>query len=139
MPLYPNESLPKVQLSLSDFVFLGKSILTETGDVPSFVRFMLGGRWQNNGEFDEYPETGECRVFVNARQGAFIPRHGQYRLSRDIDTVIGISYDLPFTEAMAVLPISSFADTLRKTNHLTVRIQSGQVNPSLWRSVPYKF
>jgi hypothetical protein len=129
MSPYPNESLEHAQLSLSDFVRLGREIL-ESGDVVAFVRFMLAGRWENKGDFAEYPIPGLYRVFINARQDAHIPSVSDIEILRDIDSVIGMCTTLPFMETMAVYPIASFNDTLKKTNHLTAPVPSAR--GSVW-------
>ena len=59
------------------------------------------------------------RVFVNARQDADPPQYGEYELRRDLDLVIGITRDLPFLQAMAIFPMASFEDTLKKDKHMT--------------------
>lgn len=55
------------------------------------------------------------------------------RLLRDVDSVIGTSRDLPFTTSIAIFPVPSFVDTLKKNNKVTVAIDH-QVSPLVPRS-----
>lgn len=113
---HPDEDLPELQLSLRQFVTLAQHLYDPNGqDTDSFVRFILAGRWEGH------------RVFINARQGASAPSKGQYISRGDIDSVIGITRDLPFRVPLRVFPVPSFRDTLTDNNHITY-------NPSILSS-----
>jgi hypothetical protein len=55
---------------------------------------------------------------VNAAQGLHPPSEDALRLTRDFDSGIGISRNLPFTCALSIYPVPSFRDTLKKSNYL---------------------
>jgi hypothetical protein len=112
MPRYPDESLPSIQMSLADFVDTAQTILSAPdADPRDFVHFVLAGRLKQDDGLDK-------RVFVNAREDAFVPGRGEYQLRRDYDSGFGTTRDFPFTAAMAIFPVASFADTLKKDNHI---------------------
>src|SRR4051812_10775642 len=106
---YPDEPRPSTQLTLFQFVQVAED-LQRTDDMHDFARFVCAGRWGNDDQ--------EQRVFVNARQDARAPPTLEYELRRDFDSAIGITKDLPFHEAMAVFPMASFDDTLKRDNHI---------------------
>jgi hypothetical protein len=122
---YPDEYLPNYQMSLARFVRTAQRLLSPPEDVDAFVRFVLAGRLVVDGVLH--------RVTVNARQDATQLDQGTYQIRRDLDSTIGITQDLPFTEAMSVFPIASFKDTLKRDNHVKGRIPmdnvSGQFHP----------
>jgi hypothetical protein len=109
MPRYPDEYLPSVQMSLQQFCDKAEALLNLS--VDAFVRFVLSGRFCDD-------DGIMFRATVNARDGARIPQLGDYNLQRDIDSAIGITHDLPFTVPMAIFPLASFTDTLKKNNHI---------------------
>ena len=120
---YPDEDLCSLQLSLAQFVTLAQALLPSELDPcqdPSvFIRFVLAGRL-------ETPNTGSpLRVFINAKQGAFPIPVDKYQLHRDVDSVIGITQDLPFRRSLAIFPMPCFRDTLRKDNHVTYQVPGG--------------
>ena len=107
---YPDEPLPSLQLSLRRFVSVAQQ-LCDAGDEEGLARYMYSGRL--------VVEEDQRRVFVNARQGADPPPRDEYELRRDLDSVIGVTRDLPFLQAMSVFPVAPFEDTLKKDNHMT--------------------
>ncbi len=112
---YPDEPLDSLQLSLAQFVNLSHKLFnSEMVDETMFIRFMLAGRLEMNGK--------SLRVSINAKQGAPPPSMGKYDLHRDIDSVIGVTQDLPFRRPIAIFPLPSFRDTLTKDNHVTYKI-----------------
>jgi hypothetical protein len=106
---YPNERLPETQLSLSRFVRNAQELVDEENP-HDFIRFVLGGRLKIEEEWN--------RVFINARQGATAPPPTRYQLRRDIDSAIGITRTLPFSQPLAVFPLSPFTECLKTDNHL---------------------
>lgn len=107
---YPDETLKERFLSLAEFVKISSFLETEIKEEIASVRYALAGRFAE--------EAGEIRVFLNSTLGVEAPPLGQYTLRRDIDSMIGITRDLPFRVAFALFPLASFRDTLTKDNHL---------------------
>src|SRR5262245_41174959 len=103
---HPDEDLPELQISLTQFVAIAGQLFADGQNSDAFVRFVLAGRLQSH------------RIFVNARQETSAPPLGQYQLRRDIDSVIGITNDLPFRATLAIFPVPSFRDTLTKDVHV---------------------
>lgn len=113
---YPDEPLELCQMMLEDFVKTSQFLDDQpTVDDVDFVRFNLAGRFERNGL--------KTRIAINSRQGNDIRGKILHRRS-DIDSVIGVSRDLPFVVPLAVFPLSSFRDTLTETNHLKYRPSS---------------
>jgi len=114
---YPDEFLPESQMSLKQFVQTAQHLLSLEQSPDALVRvlrFILAGRLELNGSL--------TRIFINARQGAFPP--SIYQSRRDIDSVIGITRDLPFRIALSIFPLPSFRDTLTKNNHMIYKPSS---------------
>jgi hypothetical protein len=125
----PDEDLPAIQVSLSEFVSAAEQMF-RPDQLENFLRFVLAGRLQSNDKL--------ARIFLNARQGALAPPISEFRVYRDIDSVIGITQDLPFRLPMAIFPLASFRDTLTDDNHLKcplscpkVSVDSGQTSSIL--------
>lgn len=108
----PDEDLPHKQVSLAEFLQIADGLLYEQKDVYKFIRFVLAGRYIGEGPMS--------RVFVNAKQGLHtgLP-DGAVNVTRDYDSILGISKDLPYMSALAVYPLSPFKETLKKNNHMT--------------------
>lgn len=107
----PDEDLPHKQVSLQEFLQIADNLLYEKQDVYKFVRFVLAGRYIGEGPMS--------RVFVNAKQGLHtgLP-DGAVNVTRDYDSILGISNDLPYMSALAVFPLPPFKETLKKNNHM---------------------
>ncbi|KAG2097998.1 uncharacterized protein F5147DRAFT_583311 [Suillus discolor] len=105
----PDEDLPAIQVSLEEFVLAAEQMF-KSDQLETFIRFVLAGRLQSHDKL--------ARIFINARQGALAPQISEYKLHRDIDSVIGITRDLPFQTHMAIFPLASFRDSLTEDNHL---------------------
>ncbi|KAG1719121.1 hypothetical protein EDB19DRAFT_1648748 [Suillus lakei] len=109
----PDEDLPAIQVSLKEFVSAAEQMFTlgqSDDQLEAFLRFALAGRLQCHNQL--------TRIFINARQGVRAPAISEYKLYRDIDSAIGITWDLPFKLSMAIFPLPAFRDTLTKDNHL---------------------
>ena len=110
--------LPTVEWSLKQFVDHAKSVLSaREGDaVHRFLQLVLAGKYVD-------PTSGSRRVRIiprlDSEQLASLP----LRATRDFDSLIGITDDLPFRRSIAVYPITNFRDRLRKSNHLTRSIK----------------
>ena len=99
-------------MSLTDFTATAQQILrAPNADPRDFVQFVLAGRLKQD-------DGSEMRVFLNSRDDAYVPGRGEYGYKRDYDSAFGATRDMPFTAAMAVFPVASFADTLKKDNHI---------------------
>jgi hypothetical protein len=120
---YPDENLPKYEMNLKQFV-TSAQILSTAGEQENFALLLYAGRMEVDGV--------KKRVYVNPRQGASAPPAGLYDIRRDIDSAIGVTKNLPFKSPLAVFPMSSFEDTLKKTNHLTRWIARPAVGDVDW-------
>jgi hypothetical protein len=119
----PDEDLPVIQVSLGEFVLAAEQMFTAPDQLEAFLRFVLAGRLQCHDK--------HARISINARQGAFAPPISEYKLHRDIDSVIGITRDLPFQSHMAIFPLASFRDSLTEDNHLKCPLSCPKVRGSL--------
>lgn len=107
---YPDEALEESQLSFKHFVSLA-GLLYSAGKMEAFSRFVLAGRLHSG-------EGRQARIFLNATQGASPPETGKSKVKRDLDSIVGVSRDLPYNVPMAIFPFPSFRDTLTENNHL---------------------
>jgi hypothetical protein len=121
---YPNEELDQRVISLLDYVttaFDLHSAAAEDGApreyMEDFLRFALAGRYKEDGESD--PQ----RIILNPFLNLHPPRAGHYNISRDIDSAIGYTSDLPFSVPFAVFIIARFEDTLTDQNHLFADVE----------------
>ncbi|KAG1823820.1 uncharacterized protein BJ212DRAFT_1476684 [Suillus subaureus] len=119
---YPDEVDDLVQLRLDQFVGQSQDMFTRVSDdlrsEIDFIRFVLAGRI--GPEADE--EVDRCRISLNAQQGvAPLPPRPETTITRDIDSVIGVSRSLPYTTALSVWPVPPFKETLTRDNHLKSR------------------
>jgi hypothetical protein len=126
MPPFPHEKLPEVQLSLHDFNQKARTILNERA-VEEFVSAVLAGRWRNavvahNGEESEEQEyRATIDPFLHCYQGNDLGDN--ITVTRDFDSLIGITRNLPLTCPLAMYPVPNFRDSLTRTNHLTRMIR----------------
>jgi hypothetical protein len=127
---YPDEPLPSLQLSLKQFVTVAQQ-LWDGDELNAFARYIVAGRLVGADD--------HRRVFVNARQESHAPQYPHYELRRDLDSVIGMTRDLPFSQAMSVFPMASFEDTLKKDNHLTRLVPGPNVSPPQLPVVPLTY
>lgn len=119
MPPYPDETLPVAKLSLRSFNRRAYKILKkDLRNFPHkrFVEFVLGGRLIKG-------DGVERRVYMDVLRG-IEPTAALENLNvtRDYDSLIGISENLPFNVALALYPVPNFRESLKRTNHLTKRI-----------------
>lgn len=114
----PDEDLCGIQVSLSEFVSVAQHLYT-LEDTEDFLRFVLAGRLKR--------DDMTARIFINARQGVLAPPISQYQLHRDIDSLIGVTRNLPFRLPMSIFPLASFRDSLTKDNHLKCTLSYPQV------------
>ncbi|KZT00450.1 uncharacterized protein LAESUDRAFT_718121 [Laetiporus sulphureus 93-53] len=121
----PDEDLQPLYLDLLEFNAIAKRLLQSGREdaIYDFVHFVLAGRVKRDGE--------ECRVFLNPRLSALIPELAEMgevamedtcQLTRDYDSVIGISRTLPYDRPLAVYPLPPFKDALTSDNHMKYSI-----------------
>lgn len=118
MANFPHETLPTEQLTLEAFTALMHESASRSP--MEYINTALCGRI--------FVDGVPHRVSLNARQGLDHPISPE--LTRDFDSAIGITDDLPYTSPFNVYPISSFRDTLTKPNHVQGRIYLPDVRPS---------
>jgi hypothetical protein len=116
MRSFPHETLPTAQVTLEEFT----TIMHEaaSGGQMEYIKAALCGRVS----IDQVPH----RISVNARQGLHPPELPEF--TRDFDSAIGITRNLPYTSPFNVFPISSFKDTLTKPNHVRGHINLPDVS-----------
>ncbi|EMD31648.1 hypothetical protein CERSUDRAFT_100111 [Gelatoporia subvermispora B] len=114
---YPDEPLSSQHLTLGDFCLRANTLLEEER-VDDFTRFVLAGR-------DSSGSGNASRIFIDAIQSLSHPPLNTVHVTRDYDSVIGISRTLPYAWPLAYLPMPSFRDTLTKSLHIKdITIQS---------------
>lgn len=117
MRSFPHETLPSEQVSLSQFTSLMQQA-SKAGDQLDFINVALCGRVV----LDKHAH----RVVLNARQGLHHPHSPSF--TRDFDSAIGITRNLPFTAAFNVYPVPSFKDTLTRRNHVLGPVYQNSVS-----------
>lgn len=115
MPHFPHETLPLQQVSLSQFVYLMQQA-SSSEDELEYINTALCGRVT----LDDV----DYRVSLNARQELDHPESPQF--TRDFDSAIGITKNLPFLAAFNVFPVPSFKETLKRGNHVKAHVVSNQ-------------
>lgn len=96
------------------YVHLQENTTTEEEEAfaaKDFYRFVLAGRSR-----DKENENEPCHISINACQD--LPQNIQYEVSRDYDSVIGLSRDLPYNNHLELTPVPPFQYTLKMTNHM---------------------
>lgn len=120
MPPYSDETLPVVTLSLREFNDQAHFILNSNRHHPryfDFVNFVLAGRIPlEDGTIGRVKLDPIKDLDDMSNQDSVI-------VTRDYDSIIGISTKIPFTVPVAVYPLANFRDSLRRTNHLTHSIR----------------
>lgn len=106
MRSFPHETLPTEQLSLEEFTAIMQQASSRSP--MEFINAALCGRVS----IDEVP----YRASVNARQGLHPPTLPIF--TRDFDSAIGVTRNLPYTSPFNIFPVSNFRDTLTKPNHV---------------------
>lgn len=94
------------------YVHLQEDTATEADEAfaaKEFYRFVLAGRSRTN-------ENESCHVTLNACED--LPQNIQYEVSRDYDSVIGLSRDLPYNNHLELTPVPPFIYTLKMNNHM---------------------
>lgn len=86
----------------------------------TFLKFVLAGRRGLN-------LADQRDVALNTLQG--LPPLGAINLMRDYDSLMGITYDLPYSVALSIWPVPPFREVLKENNHITALIFNDMVNP----------
>lgn len=73
-----------------------------------FLQFALTGRMRLN----DVPR----HATLNASQDLLAP--GRYQITRDYDSLIGATKDLPYNTQLALCPVPPYRDVLYKPNHI---------------------
>ena len=112
-----SEWLPTHEWSLEQFVEHAKTVLLTNEDIHRFVQFTLAGK-----SYDPAARPSRVRLVPSLQTPAVdtLP----LRATRDFDSLIGITTDLPFSQSIAVYPIPNFKDSLSKSNHLCKQIHN---------------
>lgn len=108
----PDEDLPHKQFSLAEFLQVADVLLYKK-DFDGFIRFILAGC------YSAVPDGPMLRVFVNAKQGLHtgLP-DADLVVTRDYDSVIGMSNNLLYMAVLQVFSVAPFQSTLKKNNHM---------------------
>lgn len=134
----PDERMARLRCSLEEFNDILNCIIDGTAPdqpdmthnerIDAFVIAALCGRlcndtltqtWKDDGVLE-----GNVRVYIDALHN--IPAAVPHRLTltRDCDSLIGRSFELPFRTFLSVFPIPRSDRTLRRANHVRLTIQS---------------
>ena len=82
-----------------------------------FLDLVLAGRHTD-------PDQVLHRVKIDVlRDADHIDTIPEVKITRDYDSIIGLSTKLPYTVPLSILPVPNFNDCMRRTNHLKVPIQ----------------
>ncbi|KAG1793321.1 uncharacterized protein HD556DRAFT_1238042 [Suillus plorans] len=120
---YPDETIDISQLTMKEFVGHSRHLFTQMQDDQTevdFIRFVLAARVGPlaDEELDQY------QVRLNCLQG--IPTPPEIDITRDLDSVIGVSDTLPYTSTLSIWPLPPFRETLKKDNHVKSRAYNSQ-------------
>lgn len=146
----PDEPMSRVVLSLKEYNREVSQILTGTATgfppmersdrVDAFVLANLCGRFcidnLNEGFGRENMIEGNLRVSLDALHDVPQANANRVTITRDCDSLIGRTFDLPYDKSIAVYPLPRFEDVLKKTNHMIIKIRS-QVSRQAWHSPLY--
>jgi hypothetical protein len=116
---YPHDDLVATeQVSLLDFTRTALEMSqVNPDDWLSYAKYVLAGR-----------STDDHFITVNALQEAHSPDINECNMTRDYDSIIGVSHDLPFLVPLSIYPVPPFQDILRKDNHIKVTIEDDEVS-----------
>lgn len=112
MPPFPDETYPVSELSLQEFNTLASEMCENTA---AFVEFVLAGRYK---VYDQYR-----RVVLRPDREWYTPAAMPITLTRDYDSLLGLTRTLPFRKEIHVYAVPSFNDTLTKDNHMRKEVK----------------
>jgi len=107
---YPDACENPVQLSLAQFLHRAVELASNDEKKAEFIQFMLAGRDLQQGK--------ECTVSVNIQQGVEVPQIEDLKFTWDFDSIIGVSHDIPYLNALSVFPVPPFSEVLKHRNHI---------------------
>lgn len=107
---YPDDSSDIIQMSLQEFTRRAEQLSHVENGEDAYVRFVLAGRDMRDGR--------EHCIVVNPLQAADIPDANMFKFTRDFDSIIGITKDIPYTQSLSVFPVPPFAETLKDRSHV---------------------
>lgn len=120
---YPDErELDALQFSFMEFCEKAKQLYTDlqrsgTDDeeihhAKLFYRFVLAGRARTE---EDIPRHITLNTLDN------LPDVNDFNITRDYDSLIGISDDLPYTSHIQLTPVPPFTSTLKTSNHMKAK------------------
>ncbi|KAI9436165.1 hypothetical protein H4582DRAFT_2078784 [Lactarius indigo] len=123
---FPHNTLPTEQFTLEEFTILMEDAASR--EPMEYINTALCGRFL----IDQVPH----RASINARQGLHPPAIP--RFTRDFDSAIGVTRNLPYTSPFNVFPVASFRDTLTKPNHVKgpIFLPDGKVTYAPLEKIP---
>ncbi|KAJ3529717.1 hypothetical protein NM688_g7814 [Phlebia brevispora] len=153
MPSYPDEELPYEQQSIVEFNANASELYAaaglngtaedyeDVGRVLPFLRFVLAGRKTNEAEAEDV--DARTRVNINAREDDEGGDDEEFTLTRDFDSVIGMTKMLPFTEPLYIYPVPNFKFTMKyhDWNHMSwpIKINGLEHEVPLYKIPNFKF
>jgi hypothetical protein len=117
MPPFPHEKLPVLEWSLSDFNHHAQHLIADGKPIIDFLNLALAGRWKRGNQHYRVTINPFQDCYANAALGNDIS------ITRDFDSLIGITTNLPLTCTLAMYPVPNFQDSLRRSNHLLKSVQ----------------
>ena len=114
---YPDEQLPTAVYSLQEFNQIAQELYSANElDRLDFVNFVLGGRRKTENRVE--------RVHIDVFQNHIsLAGRDDITITRDYDSLIGITSNLPFCLPIAIYPAANFRDSLKTSNHIKKSIQ----------------
>lgn len=116
---YPDEYLPARQVGLQDLLDYSAPMFDNDWS-DDLVALQLAGRYNVNDDQQE-------RIYVNPTQGMEPASLATCDIKGDFDSLIGLTTTLPLRMGIAVSPVPSFRDTLKKPVQINHRIMRGGV------------
>ena len=83
-------------------------------DPVDFVRLALAGKYDNDGL--------QSKIYVNPLHHVDSPSLDAVTITRDYDSMIGITRSLPFSTFVTIYPVVPFKETLKRDNHIRYTI-----------------
>ncbi|KAG6370137.1 hypothetical protein JVT61DRAFT_12439 [Boletus reticuloceps] len=118
-PGYPDDrDQNAAQLSLEQFCHKANQLYValqnssdeeEAEHAKRFTQFVLAGRTRNRHGVPGHITVNACQGLVDI---------DEFKVTRDYDSLIGISKDLPFTTHLELMPVPPYKLTLSSPNHL---------------------
>ena len=127
MDAYPNEPHAVSYFSLGDAVLLYRSAVRDNHidtdhatekEQETFVNNLLCGRWDEQ----------HRRMALDPCLGVAAPGIDEVTITRDVDSLFGITKNLPYNAPLSVFPVPSFSETLKTNVHLNGPV----LTPTVW-------